>query len=78
MATEAEGEEFEVDPMDEDDEDETYDRETEEFYSNIQDAAGTGSSGRSKRALHFAGTGKRRWYGAEDSTKVLEIPRGHL
>jgi len=37
MATEAEGEEFEVDPMDEDDEDETYDRETEEFYSNIQD-----------------------------------------
>ncbi|XP_037724529.1 cAMP-specific 3',5'-cyclic phosphodiesterase, isoforms N/G isoform X9 [Drosophila subpulchrella] len=54
MATEAEGEEFEVDPMDEDDEDETYDRETEEFYSNIQDAAGTGSSGRSKRSSLFS------------------------
>lgn len=55
MATEAEGEEFEVDPMDEDDEDETYDRETEEFYSNIQDAAGTGSSAsRSKRSSLFS------------------------
>ncbi|XP_043069137.1 3',5'-cyclic-AMP phosphodiesterase, isoforms N/G isoform X9 [Drosophila bipectinata] len=55
MATEAEGEEFEVDPMDEDDEDVTYDRETEEFYSNIQDAAGTGSSAsRSKRSSLFS------------------------
>eukprot|EP00099_Drosophila_melanogaster_P026379 NP_726858.2 dunce, isoform G [Drosophila melanogaster] len=54
MATEAEGEEFDVDPMDEDDEDQTYDRETEEFYSNIQDAAGTGSSSRSKRSSLFS------------------------
>ncbi|XP_039153999.1 cAMP-specific 3',5'-cyclic phosphodiesterase, isoforms N/G isoform X8 [Drosophila simulans] len=54
MATEAEGEEFDVDPMDEDDEDQTYDRETEEFYSNIQDATGTGSSGRSKRSSLFS------------------------
>ncbi|XP_052857157.1 cAMP-specific 3',5'-cyclic phosphodiesterase, isoforms N/G isoform X1 [Drosophila gunungcola] len=55
MATEAECEEFEEDPMDEDDEDETYDRETEEFYSNIQDAAGTGSSAsRSKRSSLFS------------------------
>ncbi|XP_017054672.1 cAMP-specific 3',5'-cyclic phosphodiesterase, isoforms N/G isoform X5 [Drosophila ficusphila] len=54
MATEAEVEDFEVDPTDEDDEDDRHDRETEEFYSNIQDAAGTGSSSRRKRSSLFS------------------------
>ncbi|XP_033240421.1 cAMP-specific 3',5'-cyclic phosphodiesterase, isoforms N/G isoform X9 [Drosophila pseudoobscura] len=58
MATEAEAEEFEEDeerpPLD-DDEDETYDRETEEFYSNIQDATGPGGScSRRKRSSLFS------------------------
>ncbi|EDV92034.1 GH24693 [Drosophila grimshawi] len=53
MATEAEEFEDEERPPLDDDEDETYDRETEEFYSNIQDAAGTSNS-RSKRSSLFS------------------------
>ncbi|XP_043867406.1 cAMP-specific 3',5'-cyclic phosphodiesterase isoform X7 [Drosophila mojavensis] len=53
MATEAEEFEDEERPPMDDDEAASYDRETEEFYSNIQDAAGTASN-RSKRSSLFS------------------------